>query len=193
MSSTNPSRAQEMAEGTTLFILPSLPKLLTSNVPGRTYNRHVHRVSFVHTKSADLSFSLFLCLLAYIDSATSYISTSVDSDAQTEKICDTMFTTVASFFPPHEPPLLLQPAEPQPDDRERVMDRQVFYDEPPMQALIASLDEPSRLFLQEAAERERERLPLFPAHFKMFWEGHTGSSEKGDSALCFFFSRGCVD
>lgn len=50
------------------------------------------------------------------------------------------------------------------------MERHLFYDEPPLKTMVSYLDEPSRLFLEEAADREREGLPLFPAHFKRFWE-----------------------
>src|SRR5262245_24140797 len=94
-----------------------------------------------------------------------------------------MFTTVSMFFPSDSPSPILQPAQPQPDDGIKVMDRRVFYDEPSMQAVIASLDEPSRLFLHDAAERERARLPLFPAHFKTVLDEHSALFEKGDSTL----------
>jgi hypothetical protein len=57
------------------------------------------------------------------------------------------------------------PAQVQPDDRERVMDRGLFYDEPEVRALIASLDDESRRILEAAAVRERARMPIFPAHF----------------------------
>ena len=110
----------------------------------------------------------------------------MESDPETERICETMFTTVATFFPPQSPLPLLEPAQPRSDDCDCVMDRHVFYDEPPMQTLIASLDKPSRLFLQGAADKERERLPLFPAHFQAFWDGQNGSFQQGNCAVIHF-------
>jgi hypothetical protein len=74
-----------------------------------------------------------------------------------------MVSSIRRILPPQhpDPP---QPALPRPDDRTRVLDRQhVFADEPEMQALFASLDERNRRFLLDAADRERARLPLFPA------------------------------
>jgi hypothetical protein len=64
-----------------------------------------------------------------------------------------------------------RPAQQRVDDRERVMDRPVFYDEPQMHTLIASFDDRSRLLLKAAADRERSRLPLFPAHFSVGYAG----------------------
>jgi len=58
------------------------------------------------------------------------------------------------------------PVQQRPDDRERVMDRRIFYDEPLMYTLFSSMDEKSRLSLQAAGERERSRLPLFPSCLK---------------------------
>jgi hypothetical protein len=75
-----------------------------------------------------------------------------------------MVTTILEFPLPSGP--RPPPAEQQPDDRDRVMDRPVFYDEPPMRALIASFDDENRLLLKAAAEKERARLPLFPACFR---------------------------
>lgn len=73
-----------------------------------------------------------------------------------------MVATILSFLPPSDN----RPAQQRVDDRERAVDRRVFYDEPRMQSLIASLDESSRIFLKVASDRERSRLPLFPAHFR---------------------------
>ena len=69
----------------------------------------------------------------------------------------------------------------------------MFYDEPHMQDMISLLDEPSRVFLADAADRERERLPLFPAHFKRLWEsedGKGGSFGNGELIIRSFFSVG---
>jgi hypothetical protein len=84
-------------------------------------------------------------------------------DELTEKIPDTMVATVFAFA---LPPKDRRPALQQSDDRERVMDRLVFYDEPPMQKLIASFDDENRLLLKGAAERERANLPLFPPYLR---------------------------
>jgi len=65
------------------------------------------------------------------------------------------------------------PVQQRPDDRERVMDRRIFYDEPLMYTLFSSMDEKSRLSLQAAGERERSRLPLFPSCLKT-WVPDTG-------------------
>jgi hypothetical protein len=74
-----------------------------------------------------------------------------------------MFAAISRLYRCGEDALC--PAVLRPGDRERAMgDCRVFYDDPLMQALIASLDEPSRLLLQAAADREREQLPLYPAH-----------------------------
>ena len=62
------------------------------------------------------------------------------------------------------------PAQPQPDDGKRVMDRRVLFDEPHMQTLILSLSDESRIAMNAAADIERARLPLFPACFAQ-WEG----------------------
>jgi hypothetical protein len=72
-----------------------------------------------------------------------------------------MLTTVSNFDIPKGHRL----AEPSQDDRERVMDRRVFYEEPELKNLISSLDESSRAFLRTAMDRERSHLPLFPVHF----------------------------
>jgi hypothetical protein len=105
--------------------------------------------------------------IACIDTAISYISSTIieGTDPLTDRICDTMLATIFTLLIPQH----LRPAQPRPDDFERAMDRRVFYDEPNMQALITSLDESSRLFLCTAADRERSRLPLFPAHL-MDWD-----------------------
>jgi len=86
------------------------------------------------------------------------------ADALIDQICDAMVATIFAFPPPPE---VIQPAEKRPDDRERVMDRIVFYDEKHMQTLISSLDDNGRIFLKAVADRERLRLPLFPAYFKI--------------------------
>ena len=71
-----------------------------------------------------------------------------------------MLTTVSNFDIPNGHRL----AEPSQDDKERVMDRRAFYEEPELMKLISSLDESSRAFLRSAMDRERSHLPLFPAH-----------------------------
>jgi hypothetical protein len=98
-----------------------------------------------------------------VDTAISYISraTTQPEDPLTNQICETMAATILTLVPPRG----TQPAQQRSDDRERVMDRHVFYDEPQIQTLISSLDEFSRSLLKAAADRERSRLPLFPAHF----------------------------
>jgi len=98
--------------------------------------------------------------LASIDTAISYISNAI---THTERIYDAMFATIFTFPLPH-------PAQQRVDDRERVMDRPIFYDKP--HTLIASFDDGSRLLLKVAADREGSRLPLFPAHFSV---GDTGT------------------
>jgi hypothetical protein len=80
-----------------------------------------------------------------------------------------MVATILSFPLPEDH----QPAQQRPDDRERIMDRRMLYDEPGMRDLIASLDESSRSYLLDAANRERSRLPLFPAHFTN-WDSEHG-------------------
>jgi len=98
-------------------------------------------------------------VLACIDTAISYISKS--SSENVDPIRDAVMNTILSLAPlPGR-----SPTRPQPDDRERVMDRRVLFDEPQMQALIESLDEESRIQMKAAADRERSHLPLFPAHF----------------------------
>jgi hypothetical protein len=79
-----------------------------------------------------------------------------------------MFATILTFPLPRGP----RPAQQRVDDRERVMDYPVFYDEPHMHTLIASFDDGSRLLLKVPADREGSRLPLFPAHFSV---GDTGT------------------
>jgi hypothetical protein len=73
-----------------------------------------------------------------------------------------MLTTILSLPAPCTHP---QPAQPQPDDKDRVTDRRVLYDEPLMRSLISSFDDESRQLLKGAAERERARLPLFPPSY----------------------------
>jgi len=109
-------------------------------------------------------------ILACIDIATYYISqmTTEDKnhmDSPTDRICKTMIATILAF----PLPMINLPADPRPDDPERIRDRRVFTDEPQMQALITSLDDTSRMALADAAERVRMRLPLLPACFRD-WE-----------------------
>jgi hypothetical protein len=94
---------------------------------------------------------------ACVDTALSYIKTTTTQD----EVFDVMLSTIHSFPAPQGP----APAVPRPDDRDHAMDRRVFLDEPPMRALLSSLDERSSLVLDAAALRERSRLPLFPAEF----------------------------
>jgi hypothetical protein len=63
-----------------------------------------------------------------------------------------------------------------------------------MQTLISSLDAPNRRVLEEAAERERARLPLFPACFREeAAESELSSRKYGQSCsmhypnFCFYF------
>ena len=110
-------------------------------------------------------------------------TTNSTPDPLTDLIGATMFSTVSSLISPSLPPPpssyslfslspspspsnFLQPAQPHPDDHALVTSRRVFSDEPHMQALLSSLDGPNRRVLEEAAERERARLPLFPACFR---------------------------
>jgi len=79
-----------------------------------------------------------------------------------------MVATVLAFPLPHDP----QPAQQRPDDRERVMDCPVFYDEPQMRNMITSFDDESRMLLKAAADRERARLPLFPVYFDVGVSGN---------------------
>lgn len=101
-------------------------------------------------------------VIACIDTAISYISSAMthEPDPLAERICDTMMATILAFPLPQSP----QPVQQRPDDRERVMDRPVFYDEPQMRTLIASFDDGSRSLLKAAADRERSRLPIFPPY-----------------------------
>jgi hypothetical protein len=101
-----------------------------------------------------------------------------ETDPLTDEICDTMVSTILTLVPPVD----LRAAQPRPDDRERAMDRRVFFDEPLMQILISSVDEPNRIFLEEAATRERARLPLFPAHFSG-WDPDTQRFDPGSTKL----------
>ena len=124
--------------------------------PGSVCNRYARR----RFTSPRLT---LLMSTACIDTAISYISSTITegTDPLSDQICDTMLATIFTFIAPQ----CLLPAQQRLDDCKRVMDRRVFYDEPNMQALISSLGEPSRLFLGAAADRERSRLPLFPAQF----------------------------
>lgn len=103
-------------------------------------------------------------VLACINIAISYISLAVtqDTDPLTDRICNTMVATILSFPVPE----VDKPAQPRPDDAERLTARRVFTEEPQMKALMAELDEVSRVELDEAADRVRARLPLLPAFFE---------------------------
>jgi hypothetical protein len=128
---------------------------------------------------------------ACIDTATSYIShaqtTHSPPDPLTDLITSTLLSTISSLLfppPPHSPPSdLLQPAQTHPDDHTLIMSRRVFSDEPHMQAMLSSLDDANRRVLEAAAERERARLPLFPACFREGAESESslkyGSPESG--------------
>jgi len=104
-------------------------------------------------------------VLACIDTAVSYLTRAMKqpADSLVDRICEAMVATIFAFPPP---PQATRPAEERPDDRERVMDRVVFYDEPYMQTLMSSLGDNDCLFLKSAADRERSHLPLFPACFR---------------------------
>jgi len=106
-------------------------------------------------------------VLACIDITISYISwaTTVDKDPLTDRICETMMATILSFPLPDAD----RPAQPRPDDVERIRDRRVFTDEHQMHALITALDKNRRVDLDAAIERVRARLPLLPACFRD-WE-----------------------
>jgi len=130
---------------------------------GRTYLGYA-AVSCYEFRASDT------VLQACIDIATYYISqmTTEDKnhmDSPTDRICKTMIATILAF----PLPMINLPADPRPDDPERIRDRRVFTDEPQMQALITSLDDTSRMALADAAERVRMRLPLLPACFRD-WE-----------------------
>jgi hypothetical protein len=100
--------------------------------------------------------------LACIDSVRGYISR---TQSETDPIRDAMMDAIAAFPPTPS----TGPAQPQSDDPERVMDRRVLFDEPHMQNLIRSLNDEGRTTMNSAADRERARLPLFPACFVQ-WE-----------------------
>ena len=59
--------------------------------------------------------------------------------------------------------------QPCPDDAEHIIQRRVLNEEPQMKALIAELDEASRVFLEEDANLVRAQLPLLPGFFED-WE-----------------------
>jgi len=106
-------------------------------------------------------------VLACIDIATVYISrvTAEDRNPLIDRICETMMATILLFPLPE----VDQPAQPRPDDVDRIRDRRVFTDEPQMHALILSLDNTSRADLENVVEQARTRLPLLPASFRD-WE-----------------------
>ena len=85
-------------------------------------------------------------------------------DPLADRICDAMLATILAFPLPSG----TQPAQPRPDDLERIMDCRVLYDEPRMRTLIASFDDSSQRSLEAASDRERSRLPLFPGHFSVW-------------------------
>jgi len=103
-------------------------------------------------------------VLACIDIAVFYISwaATADKDPLIDRICETMMVTILAFALPDAD----RPAQPRPDDADRIRDCRVFTNEPPMHALIASLDNTKRAGLDAATERARARLPLFPASFR---------------------------
>ena len=77
-----------------------------------------------------------------------------------------MLSTIFAFPLPHF--RIPDPASPQPSGCELVLRHCVFFDEPQMQALIRSLDEKSHLALHAAADMERSRLLIFPAHLRLW-------------------------
>ena len=79
-----------------------------------------------------------------------------------DQVCDAMMGAIRAL----PGPLGVRPAQQRYDDRERVMDRRVFYDEPQIVEFIGSLEEKSAAYLKAAAERERAHLPIFPAQFR---------------------------
>lgn len=115
-----------------------------------------YAASFRHPTSSHLILS------ACIDTAIPYLdhASTQEPDSLVKDTCKAIVATIDAILPPVEP----QPAQPRPDDRERVMSQWVLTDEEPMQALLSSLDEPDRRVLVEAADRERAHLPLFPIH-----------------------------
>jgi hypothetical protein len=117
----------------------------------------------MHTLTNSLPYiDLKLLSPAYIDTALAFLSNAVTTDVLTMRICEAMFTTILSLPPPCPHP---QPAQPRPDDKDRVTDCRVLYDEPLMRSLISSFEDESRQLLKGAAERERARLPLFPSSY----------------------------
>jgi hypothetical protein len=115
-----------------------------------------------HLGSTKRQSSLFFTL-ACIDSALAYFP---EAPPAPDPIWDAMLATILAFPPP--PYSNSDLALPRPNDHELVMGRRVFFDEPQMQTLIRSLDEKSRIAMQAAADRERSRLPIFPAHLRMW-------------------------
>ena len=110
--------------------------------------------------------SLHVHSLACFDTAIPFISgtMALPPDPLADRICDTMLATILAFPLPSG----TQPAQPRPDDLERIMDCRVLYDEPRMRTLIASFDDSSQRSLEAASDRERSRLPLFPGHFSVW-------------------------
>jgi len=103
---------------------------------------------------------------ACFDTAIPFISgtMTLPPDPLADRICDAMLATILAFPLPSG----TQPAQPRPDDLERIMDCRVLYDEPRMRTLIASFDDSSQRSLEAASDRERSRLPLFPGHFSVW-------------------------
>jgi len=108
-------------------------------------------------------------ILACIDTTIQFISQrSSTPDPLTDLIDAAMFSTISSLLlsSSPSPSHFFQPAQPHPDDQAVITSRRVFSDEPQMQTLLSCLDAPNFRALEEAAERERARLPLFPACFR---------------------------
>lgn len=64
------------------------------------------------------------------------------------------------------PPLPIAPVAPQADDRERVLDRRIIYDEPTMSRAIARTNPDIQQILREHGEALRKDLPAVPRFTK---------------------------
>ena len=146
-----------MAAGLSFLPFPTqIPLTYSRTLDGvRTWYAYTHLFVSIYRPETPLP-------PACIDTALAFLSSAVTTDVLTMRICETMFTTILSLPPPCPHP---QPAQPRPDDKDRVTDRRVLYDEPLMRSLISSFDDESRQLLKGAAERERARLPLFPSSY----------------------------
>ena len=152
---SNPQLAELRAWQQVCLFLPSSPKSRSHTLLDgvRTWYACTHLLITMHRPNLSP---------ACIDTALTFLSNAVATDVLTMRICETMFTTILSLPPPCPHP---QPAQPRPDDKDRVTDRRVLYDEPLMRSLISSFDDESRQLLKGATERERARLPLFPSSY----------------------------